>query len=91
MTTKMHRLTISLPDDVLVAVRAMADAENRPASKVIVAVLIEFAPMMIQIAKFHKQVAAGKTSEAKRTMQSLFGDQLATVLTQQLDLEKAKK
>lgn len=91
MTTKMHRLTISLPDDVLAAVRAMAEAENRPASKVIVGVLTEFAPMLLQVANFHKQVAAGKTSEAKRTMQTLFGDQLATVLTQQLDLQKAKK
>lgn len=91
MTTKMHRLTISLPDDVLAAVRAMAEAENRPASKVIVGVLTEFAPMLLQVASFHKQVAAGKTSEAKRTMQTLFGDQLATVLTQQLDLQKAKK
>lgn len=91
MTTKMHRLTVSLPDDVLAAVLAMAEAEKRPASKVIVSILTEFAPSMVQIAKFQTQMAAGKTAEAKRTMKHLYGDQFASMLGEQIDLIKAKK
>lgn len=91
MTTKLHRLTVSLPDDVLDAVKAIADVQQLPMSKVIVSMLKELAPMMHQVANFHKQIAAGKTADAKRTMQGLFGDQLATALNRQMDLIKDKK
>ena len=91
MTTKMHRLTISLPDDVMTAVQAMAESEQRPMSKVIVSILQEFAPSMLQIAKFQTQIKAGKTNEAKRTMQHLYGDQFARMMGEQIDLIKAKK
>lgn len=91
MTTKMHRLTISLPDDVMAAVQAMADSEQRPMSKVIVSMLRELAPSMIQIAKFQTQIKAGKTSEAKRTIQHLYGDNLAAMMSEQIDLIKPKK
>lgn len=91
MTTKMHRLTISLPDEVMIAVQAMAESEQLPMSKVIISILKEFAPSMLQIAKFQRQIKEGKTSEAKRTMQHLYGDQFANMMSEQIDLIKPKK
>lgn len=90
MTTKMHRLTVSLPDEVMEAIKAMAAAEERPYSKVIVSILTEFAPSMLGIAKFQEQIKSGKTAQAKKTMQHLYGDQFASVLTAQLDLLPTK-
>lgn len=91
MTTKMHRLTVSLPDDVLAAIKAMSESEERPMSKVIVSLLQEMAPAIVQLAKFQTQIKAGKTSEAKRTFQHLYGDGLAAMMNEQIDLIKPKK
>lgn len=91
MTTKMHRLTVSLPDHVLKAVQAMAEQEERPYSKVIVSILSEFAPTMLELAKFQKQMKAGQKAQATKTMQHLYGDQFANMMREQMDLVKSKK
>jgi predicted DNA-binding protein len=90
MTTKHRRITISLPPEVDVALAAMAKAENRPQAKIVTEVLTEVAPMMLSMAKLHEQIKAGKKVDAKRTIQHMFGDQMATLFSEQGEFFKGK-
>jgi hypothetical protein len=90
MTTKLRRITITLPEEVDQALLAMAKAEDRPQSKVVADILTEFAPQMLALAKLHEQIKAGKKIDAKRTMQHMMGDQMAALLAEQADFFKSK-
>lgn len=91
MTTKNRRITISLPPEVDIALAALATAEDRPQAKVVTDILTEFAPQMLSMAKLHAQVKAGQTADAKRTMQHMLGDQMASLLAEQAEMFKGKK
>lgn len=91
MTTKHRRITISLPPEVDAALVALAQAEDRPQAKIVTDVLVEFAPQMLSMAKLHGQIKAGKTADAKRTMQHMVGDQMAAFLAEQAEMFKVKK
>jgi hypothetical protein len=91
MTTKHRRITISLPPMVDAALAALAKAEDRPQAKIVTEVLTEFAPMMADMAKLHTQIKAGKKVDAKRTIQHMFGDQMASLLVEQSEMFKGKK
>ena len=91
MPTKLRRLTIALPPAVDAAVTALAEVEGKPHSKVIVEYLAEVASTMLGVAKIGRQVKAGRGAEAKRTMQHVFGDQLADMMQVGLDLGKSKR
>jgi predicted transcriptional regulator len=91
VTTKHRRITISLPPEVDAALLALAEAEDRPQSKIVTEILTGFAPQMLSMAKLHGQIKAGKTAEAKRTMQHMVGDQMAALLADQGDMFKGKK
>lgn len=91
MTTKNRRITISLPPEVDTALAALATAEDRPQAKVVTDILTEFAPQMLSMAKLHAQVKAGQTADAKRTMQHMLGDQMASLLAEQAEMFKGKK
>jgi predicted transcriptional regulator len=91
MTTKLRRITIALPPEVDTALAAMAKAESRPQSKVVVDILQEFAPTMLSMAKLHEQIKAGKKVDAKRTIQHMLGDQMAGLLVEQGEFFKGKK
>ena len=91
MTTKNRRITISLPPEVDTALAALATAEDRPQAKVVTDILIEFAPQMLSMAKLHTQVKAGQTADAKRTIQHMLGDQMASLLAEQSEMFRAKK
>ena len=91
MTTKFRRITISLSPEVDTALAAMAEAENRPQSKIVTEILTEFAPQMVAMAKLHAQIKAGQKVDAKRTIQHMLGDQMAELLTEQGEFFKGKK
>lgn len=91
MTTKHRRITISLPPEVDAALAAIAAAENRPQAKIVSEVLLEFAPTMLSMAKLHQQIKAGKKVDAKRTIQHMLGDQMASLLVEQGEFFKGKK
>lgn len=91
MTTKHRRITISLPPKLDIALAALAAAEDRPQAKVVIDILSEFEPQMLSMAKLHSQVKAGRIADAKRTMQHMLGDQMASLLAEQSEMFKAKK
>jgi hypothetical protein len=91
MTTKHRRITISLPPEVDQAVTAMAVAQGIPHAKVVTNTLIEFVPTFLGLAKVMTQVKAGQQEAAKQTMRHVYGDQLAGLLSEQLDLTSSKK
>lgn len=91
MATELRRITISMPDDVAVAVEALANAQGVPQSKAVVSVLAEFAPSMLSLAKFMEQMKAGQKSAAKQTIQHMMGDAMAELLSEQMELVPAKK
>ena len=91
MTTKHRRITISLPPEVDAALVALSQAEDRPQAKIVTEILIEFSPMMLDMAKLHAQIKAGKKVDAKRTVQHMLGDQMAALLVEQAEMFKGKK
>jgi hypothetical protein len=90
MTTKLRRITISLPAEFDVALAAMAKIEGKPQASVISGLLVELTPTMVSMVKIHNQLKQGQAFEAKRTMQHLFGDQMAGLLSEQLELAAPK-
>jgi predicted transcriptional regulator len=91
MTTKFKRLTISLPPEVDEAVTALAKVQDKPQSKVIMDVLIEFAPQMVYLAKLYAQIKAGEKAGARQTVSHMLGDQMASLFAEQLELKGMKK
>lgn len=93
MATKHRRVTISLPPEVDKAVVALAAGQGIPHSKVITNILLEFVPTMNGLAKMMNQIKAGQSAQAKDTMRHMFGDNLASMLQEQMPLpiEKKKK
>lgn len=91
MPTNLRRITITLPPEVDEAVTAMAEAEGIPHAKVVSRVLADFAPTMLAMAKVVKQAKLGQMAEAKRTMQHAYGDQLAELLSMQLEIPGTPK
>lgn len=90
MPTKLRRITIALPPDLDKAVTELSEVENRPQAGIIIQYLSEMAPTMQGMATIAKQIKAGRTSEAKRTMTHVFGDTLGKMM--QLELgDKPKK
>ncbi len=80
MTTNLRRITIALPPEVDQAIRDYAEAYDVPHSKVVIAFLSEFAPIMSNLAKTQNQIKAGRLQEAKRTLQHTFGDAMAGLI-----------
>lgn len=91
MATELKRITISMPDEVVAAVEALAQAQGVPQSKAVISVLVEFAPAMLSLAKFMDQMKAGQKSAAKETIRHLMGDSMAELMREQMDLVPAKK
>jgi len=88
MTTKMRRIQVCLPDSLAAALADLADAEKKPISKVMVALLSEMEPQIIDLAKYTRCVKMGKMDEAKQALQHLFGNSMAELLTEE---KKAKR
>lgn len=80
MTTKLRRITISLPLDVDAALSALAKAQKKPIAKLITATLVEVAPTFHQMAKIITQVNSGHLEEAKKAAKEYIGDSMLTLL-----------
>lgn len=91
MTTKLKRVTISLPDDVAEAIELLAKVQDITQTRVIISVLTEFAPTMKGLAKIHQQLKDGEKAAAKQTVQHMLGDAMAELLTDQMELAPATK
>ena len=91
MTTLLKRVTISLPDDVAEAVLALAEVRGVPQTKIIISVLKDFAPTLLGVAKIQKQMESGEKEAAKQTARHMFGDSMADLLREQMELAPAKK
>lgn len=80
MTTKLRRITISLPPDVDAALSALAKAQKRPIAKLITETLVQVAPTYHQMAQIIVQVNSGHLDEAKKAAKEYIGDAMLTLL-----------
>jgi hypothetical protein len=91
MGTKLRRLQVALPDSLSEALSDLADAQARPVSKVIVALLAEMEPQIRDLTTYAKCVKAGKMNEAKQALVHMFGNNLAEILHDQEPPKRAQK
>ena len=91
MASGYRRITISLPPEVDAAILALAKVQGIPQAKIVQDVLVEFAPTMVHLAKLHQQIQEGKKLDAKQTIQHMLGDSMAALLSEQMQIEPAKK
>lgn len=93
MPSQKARMALTLPDDVRDAVSDLADAMDKPASKVVTDLLQEMVPQLQGLAKIVRASKAGNKAAAKRALQHMMGDAMAEVMsTQQPDMfRKGKK
>jgi hypothetical protein len=81
MGTKLRRLQVALPDSLSEALSDLAKAQDKPISKVIVALLAEMEPQIRDLTTYAKCIKAGKMNEAKQALIHMFGNNLAELLT----------
>lgn len=90
MTTKMRRIQVCLPDSLSEALADLADAEKKPISKVMVAMLSEMEPQIRDLAKYARSVKSGKMDEAKQALMHLFGNSMAELLIEEKNAKGRK-
>ncbi len=90
MGTKLRRLQVALPDSLSDALSDLAEAQARPVSKVIVALLAEMEPQIRDLAKYARCVKMGKMDEAKQALAHLFGNSMAELLTEERNAKRNK-
>ncbi len=91
MSTKLRRITISLPVEVDAAIAELAEVTGKPQAGVITGLLQEQVEILVAMAKMARQMKAGQLAQAKRTLQHTLGDQLAELVHDQLDFQAMKK
>lgn len=82
MTTKRPRMALSLPDEVHHAVYDLADALDKPASKVVTELLQEMLPQLQGLAKVARAAKAGNKAAAKRALVHMMGDSMAQLVAE---------
>lgn len=90
MTTKMRRIQVCLPDSLAAALADLADAEKKPISKVMVAMLSEMEPQIRDLATYARSVKAGKMDEAKQALVHMLGNSMAELLTEERNAKRSK-
>jgi HEAT repeat protein len=90
MGTKLRRLQVALPEPLEKALVDLANAQDRPISKVIVALLSEMEPQIRDLAKYASCVKQGKMDEAKQALVHLFGNSMAELLTEEKNAKGRK-
>jgi len=90
MTTKMRRIQVCLPDSLAAALADLADAENKPISKVMVAMLSEMEPQIRDLATYARSVKAGKMDEAKQALVHMLGNSMAELLVEERNAKRSK-
>lgn len=90
MGTELRRIQVSLPDSLEEALAELADAQERPISKVMVSLLAEMEPQIRDLAKYARCVKMGKMDEAKQALAHLFGNSMAELLTEERNAKRNK-
>lgn len=80
VTTKLRRITISLPEDLDTALSALSKAQKKPIAKLITETLAEFSPTFHHMAELIIQVNSGHLEEAKKAAKGYIADAMVTVL-----------
>ena len=80
MTTKLRRITISLPEELDTALTALSKAQKKPIAKLITETLVEFSPTFHRMAELIIQVNSGHLEEAKKAAKGYIGDAMLTLL-----------
>jgi len=84
-------MALTLPPSTEAAINELAEALEKPAASVVVDLLGEMAPQLLDLAKIARHTKAGKKSAAKRALQHMMGDAMAEIMTaQQLPLKGTK-
>jgi hypothetical protein len=92
MPSKNRRLILTLPDDIDAAIDRVAAAYEKPRSAVVVDLLREMVPTLLDLAKIAEHTKANRRLAAKRALQHMIGDRLADVMSEiQPELFKKKK
>jgi predicted DNA-binding protein len=92
MTTQKPRISLTLPDDLKPVLDALAEAQGKPVSTVVVELLVEMQPQLVGITKFMRAVKSGNAAAAKTALRHTLGDGMAELLAQQqADFFDAKK
>jgi predicted transcriptional regulator len=91
MPSQKARMALTLPDDVRDAISDLADAMDKPASKVVTDLLQEMVPQLQGLAKVVRASKAGNKAAAKRALAHMMGDNFAALATAtQPDMFKGK-
>jgi hypothetical protein len=72
------------------ALADLADAEKKPISKVMVAMLSEMEPQIRDLATYARSVKAGKMDEAKQALVHMLGNSMAELLTEERNAKRSK-
>lgn len=92
MATQKPRMALTLPEDLKHAIDDLADAWDKPASKVVTELLQEMLPQLQALAQMARHAKSGKVEAAKRVLAHMIGDAAAELVTAgQSDLFPAKK
>lgn len=87
MPNVQPRIAITPTPELKFALEELGDALEKPVARVIVELLTEMQPQLIDLAKIVRATKAGKKAAAKRALQHMVGNALA----EQLELVKAGK
>lgn len=92
MPTQKPRMALTLPPELFKAVHEMADALGRPASTVLVEMLVELIPQLEGITRMAIAAKSGNKAAVKRALVHMVGDNMAELMTmQQRELDLARK
>ena len=90
MPSRKPRLILTVPDDLMADLRALAEAAEKPVATVTLDILREIQPQLADLAKLIQHAKAGRKQAAKRTLRHMVGDQLAAFLAEQMPLKGVK-
>lgn len=81
MPSQFRRLILTLPPHIDEAIDRCAAAFEKPRSAVVVDLLAELTPSLIDLAKVAEHAKANRKTAAKRALQHMVGDKLAEMMT----------
>lgn len=87
MPTTKPRIALTPPAELKAILDDLAAVLDKPTSAVIVGLLIEMQPQLVDLTRYLRHAKEGKKAAAKRALQHLLGNALA----EQLELMKGGK
>ena len=83
MPTRLARMALTVPDDLVVALADLAEAWEKPAATVVVEILRGLIPQLHGLAKLSRAAKSGNQAAAKRALVHMVGDSLAEMMSAQ--------